>query len=73
VSQEDLEILRAAFAAFQQGDIEGMLALCDPEIEITQPRDLVGIPENSMAMRGCAKPSLPFPGSGMTIASRSCA
>jgi ketosteroid isomerase-like protein len=43
VSQENVEIVRTVFAAFDQGDIEGVLRLCDEDIVITQPVEVPGI------------------------------
>jgi ketosteroid isomerase-like protein len=42
MSQENVGIVRAAFDAFGQGDIEGVLRLCDESIVITQPPELPG-------------------------------
>jgi ketosteroid isomerase-like protein len=33
MSQENVEILKEAFAAISQGDLEGFLSLTDPEVE----------------------------------------
>jgi ketosteroid isomerase-like protein len=38
-----VEIVQAAFRAFEQGDFEGILRLCDEDIEITQPAELPGV------------------------------
>jgi ketosteroid isomerase-like protein len=35
--------VQAAFAAFEKGDIDGVLGLCDESIEITQPAELPGV------------------------------
>ena len=43
MSQENVEIVRAAFDAFERGDMEGVLRLCDDDIEITQPAELPGV------------------------------
>ena len=40
MSQENVEIVRAAFDAFGRGDIEAVLRLCDESIVITQPPEL---------------------------------
>jgi ketosteroid isomerase-like protein len=39
----NVEIVQAAFRAFEQGDFEGILRLCDDDIEITQPAELPGV------------------------------
>ena len=46
MSQENVEIVRAAFDAFERDDTDGVLSLCDPEIEITQAADLLGAPQH---------------------------
>jgi ketosteroid isomerase-like protein len=40
MSQENLEIVQAAFRAFEKGDFNAVLGLCDEDIEITQPAEL---------------------------------
>jgi ketosteroid isomerase-like protein len=42
MSQENVEIVRAAFEAFEDGDMEAVLRLADENIEITQPAELLG-------------------------------
>jgi ketosteroid isomerase-like protein len=42
MSQENVEVIRSAFEAFNRGDIEGVLRLCDEHIIITQPPELPG-------------------------------
>ena len=44
MSQENVEIVQTAFAAFERGDVDALLELCDEDIAITQPPDLPGIP-----------------------------
>ena len=46
MSLENVEIVRAAFDAFERDDMNGVLSLCDPEIEITQAADLLGAPQH---------------------------
>jgi ketosteroid isomerase-like protein len=43
MSQENVEVVRAAFRLFGEGDIEGLLRLTDETIEITQPAQLPGV------------------------------
>jgi ketosteroid isomerase-like protein len=38
-----VEVVLAAFQAFENGDMEGVLRLCDETIEITQPAELPGV------------------------------
>ena len=47
-----MEIVRNAFAAFDRGDIEGVLRLCDEDIVITQPSDVPGMPAQQHGHRG---------------------
>lgn len=44
MSRENVEIVQAAFAAYERGDIDAILRLCDEDVVITQPLDLPGIP-----------------------------
>jgi ketosteroid isomerase-like protein len=41
VSAENVEIVREAFDAFDRGDFEGVLRVCDENIVITQPVELL--------------------------------
>ncbi len=43
MSQENVEIVRAAFGAFERGDMEGVLRLCDENVEITQAAELLDV------------------------------
>jgi ketosteroid isomerase-like protein len=43
MSRENVELIRKVFAAFDQGDIEAVLRMCDEEIVITQPAEVPGI------------------------------
>jgi len=52
MSEENVEIVRKAFAAFERGDIEGVLRLCDEDIVITQPPDLPGVSPEQRGHRG---------------------
>jgi hypothetical protein len=51
MSQENVEIVRTAFNAFGEGDMDAVLALCDENIEITQAAELPGV---SQSQRGHA-------------------
>ena len=42
MSGGNVEVVRSAFDAFDRGDIEGVLGLCDEQIVITQPPELPG-------------------------------
>jgi ketosteroid isomerase-like protein len=52
MSQENVEIVRSAFAAFERGDIEGILRLCDEDIVISQPPELPGVSPEQRGHRG---------------------
>jgi ketosteroid isomerase-like protein len=43
MSQQNVEIVQAAFRAFENGDMAGVLRLCDENIEITQAVELPGV------------------------------
>jgi ketosteroid isomerase-like protein len=43
MSEENVEIIRKVFAAFDQGDIEAVLRLCDEDIVIAQPAEMSGL------------------------------
>ena len=45
MSETNVEIVRAGIAAFVRGDYEGVLSLCDEDIEITQAVGFPGIPD----------------------------
>lgn len=40
MSDENVERLRAAYAAFAEGDLEPVLALCDEKIEVVEPAEI---------------------------------
>ena len=52
MTQQSVEIVQAAFGAFQQGDIEGVLRLCDENIKITQDVRLPGVPRHQYGHSG---------------------
>jgi ketosteroid isomerase-like protein len=52
MSEENVEIVRSAFAAADRGDMEGVLRLCDEDIVITQPTELPGAPPEQHGHRG---------------------
>ena len=51
MSEENVEIVRKAFAAFERGDMEALLRLADEDIVITQS-DVPGIPAQQHGHRG---------------------
>jgi ketosteroid isomerase-like protein len=44
MSRENVEVVERAFEAFDRGDFDAVLALCDEDIVISQPRELPGAP-----------------------------
>ena len=52
MSQKNMEVVQAAFDAFEEGDIDGVLRLCDENIEITQPCRVPWRPATSTRPRG---------------------
>jgi ketosteroid isomerase-like protein len=42
MSQENVKLVRAAFRAFERGEMDGVLRLCDENIEIIQDANLLG-------------------------------
>src|SRR5437764_1830369 len=43
MSHENVETVRAAFRAFDRGDIDAVLDLCAEDIDIVQPAELPGV------------------------------
>jgi len=58
MSQEKVKVVRAAFEAFKKGDMEGVLRLCDENIEITQAASFLGSLHGSTVTQGCWRRSL---------------
>jgi ketosteroid isomerase-like protein len=52
MTQENVEIVQAAFRAFESDDMDGVLRLCDENIEITQDADLLGAPAHQHGHAG---------------------
>jgi ketosteroid isomerase-like protein len=40
MSEENVEVVRQAYAAWERGDIQAIVHLCDPEIVIVQPPEV---------------------------------
>ncbi len=49
---DSANVVRAAFDAFQRGDVDGVLARCDEAIAITQPPELVDAPSTQRGHAG---------------------
>jgi ketosteroid isomerase-like protein len=45
MSEENVDIIRRAFAAYTAGDIDGVLQLCSEDIVITQAPEVPGVPQ----------------------------
>ena len=52
MSHANVEIVQAALDAFMQGDNEGVLSLCDENIEITQAAGFPGVPRKQHGHAG---------------------
>jgi ketosteroid isomerase-like protein len=52
MSQSNVEIVRAAFRAFEEGDMESVLSFCHENIQITQPAELPGVSRNQHGHAG---------------------
>jgi ketosteroid isomerase-like protein len=52
MSEENVEVVRTAIAAFDRGDFEDVLRLCDEDIVISQPPELPGAPAEQHGHRG---------------------
>ena len=59
--EENVEIIRNAFSAFDRGDIDSVLRLCDEDIVITQPPELPGAPHEQHGHRGVLEAFATFP------------
>jgi ketosteroid isomerase-like protein len=52
MSRQNVDIVRAAFQAFEQGDMDRVLNLCDENIEITQAVELIDAPRHQHGHAG---------------------
>jgi len=52
MSRENVEIVQAAFQAYERADMEGVLRLCDEHIEITQAVELPGVSRHQYGHAG---------------------
>ena len=52
MSRENAEVVQAAFDAFMQGDYEGVLRLCDDNMEVTQAAGFLGVPRKQHGHAG---------------------
>jgi ketosteroid isomerase-like protein len=52
MSRENVEIVQAAFQAYESGDMEGVLRLCDEHVEITQAVELPGVARHQYGHAG---------------------
>jgi ketosteroid isomerase-like protein len=52
MSEENVAIIRAAFQAFERADMDGVLGLCDENIEITQAIELIDAPRHQHGHAG---------------------
>jgi ketosteroid isomerase-like protein len=61
VADQKVEVVRKAIAAFEHGDIEGVLRLCHEDIVITQPPELPGVSPEQRGHRGVLEAFAIFP------------
>jgi ketosteroid isomerase-like protein len=52
MSKANVQVVRAAFQAFEEGNMEAVLRLCDENIEITQAAELLGASRNQHGHAG---------------------
>jgi uncharacterized protein len=52
MGQDNVEIVQAAFRAYERGDMEGVLRLCDEHVEITQAVELPGVSRHQYGHAG---------------------
>ena len=52
MSQENVELVRRAFEAFERSDFDAILRMCDEDIVIRQPPELPGAPETQHGHAG---------------------
>jgi ketosteroid isomerase-like protein len=52
MSEENVEVIRRAFDAYNRGDIATVLRLCDEEIVITQAPEVPGVPPQQRGHAG---------------------
>jgi len=52
MSEENLEIVRSAFAAVERDDMQAVLRLCDEDIVIKQPPELPGVSPEQRGHQG---------------------
>jgi ketosteroid isomerase-like protein len=70
MSEGNVEIVQNAIAAFDRGDVEEVLRLCDEDILIKQASELPASLPSIVGTPGSWKPSRSGRSSGMTIGSR---
>ena len=52
MSQENVDVVRAAFRFFEQGDIDGVLSLADKNVVVTQSVELLGASRHQYGHEG---------------------
>jgi uncharacterized protein len=62
MSQENVEIVQTAFRAFERGDMDSVLQLCDEDIEITQDANLLGVSGHQHGHAGVLEAFALWPG-----------
>ena len=52
MSQENVEVVQSTFDAWERGDTDSILQVCDEAIVISQPRELPGVPPRQYGHAG---------------------
>jgi ketosteroid isomerase-like protein len=52
MSQENVEIVQSTFDAWERGDTDSILAVCDENIVVSQPAELPGVPPRQYGHAG---------------------
>jgi ketosteroid isomerase-like protein len=62
MSQENVEIVQSAFDAWDRGDNDAILALCDEDIVVVQAAELPGVPQLQSGHDGVLEAFALWPG-----------
>jgi ketosteroid isomerase-like protein len=62
MSQENVEIVRSAFDAWDRGDTDAILAMCDEDIVVVQAAELPGVPPRQNGHAGVLEAFALWPG-----------
>jgi ketosteroid isomerase-like protein len=62
MSQENVEVVKSAFDAFERSDMDAILAVCDEEIVIVQAAEVPGVPQRQEGHEGVLEAFAQWPG-----------